>query len=83
MDKTKITHVNDGFIFLGHRIIPQTQSLWLRCRVVLNDPAGRKQKLRRIADMHCYQATTSESKVDMAEQLNRKTERLGHVLSVR
>jgi len=21
MDKTKITHVNDGFIFLGHRII--------------------------------------------------------------
>ena len=41
MDKTKITHVNDGFIFLGTGSFPQTQSLW-RDASGLNDPAGRK-----------------------------------------
>nr|WP_307838366.1 reverse transcriptase domain-containing protein [Escherichia coli] len=42
MDKTKITHVNDGFIFLGQSDHSQTQSLW-RDASGLNDP-GESQK---------------------------------------
>lgn len=30
MDKTRITHVNDGFIFLGHRIIRKLENCGLR-----------------------------------------------------
>ena len=49
MDKIKITHVNDGFIFLGHRII-RKRSRYGEMRVVSTIPAGESQKLRRIAD---------------------------------
>ncbi len=69
MDKTKITHVNDGFIFLGHRIIRKRSRL-ARCEWSQRS-RRESQKLRRIADSTVIRHY-SESKVDMAEQLNRK-----------
>ncbi len=74
MDKTKITHVNDGFIFLctDHS---QTQSLW-RDASGLNDPAGESR--RTVVTLTALlSGNYSESKVDMAEQLNRKTGKAG------
>ncbi len=59
-----------AFIFLGHRIIPQTQSLW-RDAVVSTIP---QEKARNFAASltALLSGNYSESKVDMAEQLNRK-----------
>ncbi len=45
MDKTRITHVNDGFIFLGHRIICK-RSRYGDMRVV---PTIPKEKARNFA----------------------------------
>lgn len=45
MDKTKITHVNDGFIFLGHRII-RKRSRYGEMRVVSTIP---QEKARNFA----------------------------------
>ncbi len=45
MDKTRITHVNDGFIFLGHRIIHK-RSRYGEMRVVSTIP---KEKARNFA----------------------------------
>ncbi|VCX05234.1 hypothetical protein BANRA_05731 [Escherichia coli] len=59
----------DGFIFLGHRII-RKRSRYGEMRVVSTIP-GESQKLRRIADSTVIRQLR-ESKVDMAEQLNRK-----------
>ncbi len=52
MDKTRTTHVNDGFIFLGYRII-RKRSRYGDMRVVStipDDPEGESQKLRGITD---------------------------------
>lgn len=70
MDKTKITHVNDGFIFLGHRII-RKRSRYGEMRVV---PTIPQEKARNFAASltALLSGNYSESKVDMAEQLNRK-----------
>jgi group II intron reverse transcriptase/maturase len=70
MDKTRITHVNDGFIFLGHRII-RKRSRYGEMRVVSTIP---KDKARNFAASltALLSGNYSESKVDMAEQLNRK-----------
>ncbi|ENM2945099.1 group II intron reverse transcriptase/maturase, partial [Escherichia coli] len=70
MDKTKITHVNDGFIFLGHRII-RKRSRYGEMRVVSTIP---QEKARNFAASltALLSGNYSESKVDMAEQLNRK-----------
>ncbi len=69
MDKTKITHVNDGFIFSGAQDHSQTQSLW-QMQSGLNDPAGEARNFA--ASLTLLSGNYSESKVDMAEQLNRK-----------
>ena len=70
MDKTKITYVNDGFIFLGHRII-RKRSRYGEMRVVSTIP---QEKARNFAASltALLSGNYSESKVDMAEQLNRK-----------
>lgn len=70
MDKTRIPHVNDGFIFPGHRII-RKRSRYGDMRVVSTIP---KQKARNFAAplTMLLSGNYSESKVDMAEQLNRK-----------
>lgn len=47
MGKTRITHVNDGFIFLGHRII-RKRSRYGDMRVV--STISQDKKLRGIAD---------------------------------
>nr|BBI97885.1 hypothetical protein MRY18106EAS_P0850 [Enterobacter asburiae] len=70
MDKPRITHVNDGFIFLGHRII-RKRSRYGEMRVV---STILKEKTRYFAASltALLSGNYSESKVDMAEQLNRK-----------
>jgi len=37
MDKTKITHVNDGFVFLGHRIIRKRIVMYFPPNTVIQD----------------------------------------------
>ena len=70
MDKTHITHVNDGLIFLGHRIIrkrgPQGQM-----RVVTTIP---REKARNFAAglVKELSGNYSMSKIDMVQKLNRK-----------
>lgn len=70
MDKSRITHVNDGFIFLGHRII-RKRSRYGDMRVVSTIP---KEKARNFAASltAALSGNYSESKVDMVETLNRK-----------
>lgn len=70
MDKTRITHVNDGFIFLGHRII-RKRSRYGDMRVVSTIP---KEKARNFAASltALLSGNYSESKIDMVEILNRK-----------
>jgi Tn3 transposase DDE domain len=60
MDKTSITHVNDGFIFLGHRII-RKRSRYGDMRVVSTIP---KEKARNFAASLTafYQAITVKAK---------------------
>ena len=70
MEKTRITHVNDGFVFLGHRIIrkrgprgnmrPVTTIPWAKYR-------GFAQKL-----VQELSSNYSVNKIDMVERLNRK-----------
>src|SRR5882724_2949656 len=70
MEKTHITHVNDGFVFLGHRIIrkrgprgsmrPVTSIPWAKYR-------GFAQKLVKELS-----SNYSVNKIDMVERLNRK-----------
>ncbi len=70
MDKTKITHVNDGFIFLGHRII-RKRSRYGEMRVVSTIPQDKARNFAASLTA-LLSGNHSESKVDMAEQLNRK-----------
>ncbi len=70
MDKTRITHVNDGFIFLGHRII-RKRSRYGDMRVVSPIP---HDKVRNFAASltALLSGNYSESKIDMVEILNRE-----------
>ncbi|MDE9475513.1 group II intron reverse transcriptase/maturase, partial [Xenorhabdus bovienii] len=70
MDKTRITHVNDGFIFLGHRII-RKRSRSGDMHVVTTIP---RDKARNFAASltALLSGNYSESKIGMVEQLNRK-----------
>ncbi|WP_208950418.1 group II intron reverse transcriptase/maturase [Rahnella sp. ChDrAdgB13] len=70
MEKTKITHVNDGFVFLGHRII-RRRSRFGDMRVVTTIP---KVKARNFAASLTVllSGNYSESKIGMVELLNRK-----------
>lgn len=70
MEKTKITHVNDGFAFLGHRIIrkPGNRGHW---RVVTGIPW---KNYRRFADeiKRLLSGNHHIDGIDMIKQINRK-----------
>jgi len=70
MDKTHITHVNDGFTFLGHRII-RKRGPQGTMRVVTTIP---KDKSRNFAHKLVKELSGNYSvnKIDMVESLNRK-----------
>lgn len=70
MDKTHITHVNDGFIFLGHRIIRKRGSTG-RMVVVTTIPKEKaKAFTRKLSDT--LSTDHDLCKVDMVERLNRQ-----------
>ncbi len=70
MDKTKITHVNDGFTFLGHRLI-RKRSRYGDMRVVTTIP---RDKARNFAASltTLLSGNYSENKIDRVGMLNRK-----------
>lgn len=70
MDKTKITHVNDGFIFLGHRII-RKRSRYGDMRVVTTIPRDKARNFAATLTA-LLSGNYSENKIDMVAQLNRK-----------
>ncbi len=70
MDKTHVTHVNDGFIFLGHRIIRKRGPKG-NMRVVSNIPHG-KAKAFSHSLIQALSSDYSCSKVDKIEQISRK-----------
>jgi RNA-directed DNA polymerase len=70
MDKTHITHVNDGFVFLGHRII-RKRGAHGRMSVVTTIPKEKaKGFVRRLTDT--LSGNHSVSTVDMIASLNRQ-----------
>jgi group II intron reverse transcriptase/maturase len=70
MDKTHITHVNDGFTFLGHRIIRKRGPRGTM-RAVTTIP---RDKLQSFANKLVKELSGNYSvnKIDMVESLNRK-----------
>ena len=70
MDKTHITHVNDGFVFLGHRIIRKRGSRG-RMSVVTTIP---KEKAKAFAHKltEVLSGNHDLGKVDMVDRLNRQ-----------
>lgn len=70
MEKTHITHVNDGFVFLGHRIIRKRGPRG-RMRPVTTIPW---EKYRRFAEKLVKQLSGnySMSEMDLVESLNRQ-----------
>ncbi|WP_309248995.1 reverse transcriptase domain-containing protein [Paenibacillus sp. MZ04-78.2] len=70
MEKTHITHVNDGFIFLGHRIIRKRGSRG-RMRPVSSIPW---EKYRRFTEKLVKQLSGNYSmnRMDLVESLNRQ-----------
>ncbi len=62
MDKTHITHVNDGFVFLGYRII-RKRDRWGTMRVSTTIP---KEKAKALSGNHDI------GTVDMFDHLNRQ-----------
>jgi len=70
MDKTHITHVNDGFVFLGHRIIRKRGSAG-RMVVVSTIPKEKaKAFTHKLTD--ALSSNHNHSKVAMIEYLNRQ-----------
>lgn len=72
MDKTHITHVNDGFVFLGHRIIRKRGSKGTM-HVISSVP---KDKIRNFTALLAKELSGdySDSVIDKVEGLNRKLE---------
>lgn len=70
MEKTRVTHVNDGFVFLGHRIIRKRGPKGTM-RVVTTVP---RDKARAFAAKLTAQLSGNHdvSKVDMVERINRQ-----------
>ncbi len=70
MEKTHVTHVNDGFIFLGHRIIRKRGSRGTM-RVVTTIP---RIKFKNFTEKLVKELSGNHSvnKIDMVESLNRK-----------
>lgn len=70
MEKTKVTHVNDGFVVLGHRIIRKC-SRYGKMLVVTTIPKDRARNFAAslpalLSGNYC------ENKVSMVELINRK-----------
>ncbi|EGC7398014.1 maturase [Salmonella enterica subsp. enterica serovar Typhimurium] len=70
MDKTRITHINAGLIFLGHRII-RKRGRYGGMRVVLAIPKKKARNFPASLTV-LLSGNYSESKIDMVERLNRK-----------
>lgn len=70
MEKTHITHVNDGFVFLGHRIIRKRGPRGTM-RTVTTIP---KDKFRNFAQRLVKELSShySKNKIDLVERLNRQ-----------
>ena len=70
MEKTHVTHVNDGFIFLGHRIVRKRGPRGTM-RPVTTIP---RDKLRNFAAKLAKELSGnySENKIDQVEKLNRQ-----------
>lgn len=70
MEKTHVTHVNDGFVFLGHRVIRKRGPRGTM-RPVSTIP---KDKLRNFAAKLSQELSGhySENKIDMVGKLNRR-----------
>jgi RNA-directed DNA polymerase len=80
MEKTHITHVDDGFVFLGHRIIRKRGSNG-RMSVVTTIPREKaKAFVRKLTET--LSGNHSVSAVDMIASLNRQLAGLGGVLQV-
>jgi len=70
MEKTHITHVNDGFVFLGHRIIRKRGPRG-RMRVVSTIPKEKaKAFVRKLTE--ALSSNHDLGKVDMIDHLNRQ-----------
>jgi len=70
MTKTHVTHVNDGFIFLGHRIIRKRGRHGTLC-VVTTIP--REKARNFVATLtKLLSGNFNENKIEMVRQLNRK-----------
>ena len=70
MDKTHVTHVNDGFVFLGHRII-RKRGRHGRMSVVTTIPKARaKAFARKLTDT--LSGNHDIKTVDMIDSLNRQ-----------
>ena len=76
MDKTHITHVNDGFVFLGHRIIRKRNRKG-EMRISTSIP---KDKARNFIAKLTKELSGnySKSKIDMVELINRKLKGWSH-----
>lgn len=70
MDKTHITHVNDGFIFLGHRLI-RKRGPKSNMRVVSGIPYAKAKAFSHSLSL-ALSGDHSCSKIDKVEQLNSK-----------
>lgn len=70
MEKTHITHINDGVIFLGHRIIRKLGSKG-NMRVVTGIPHGKAKAFSHSLSQ-VLSGDHSCSKIDKVEQLSRK-----------
>jgi hypothetical protein len=70
MEKTHVTHVNDGFTFLGHRLIPKRGPRGTM-HVVSTIPHDKAKRFRReLTDLLSTQY--GRYTVEVIEQLNRK-----------
>jgi RNA-directed DNA polymerase len=70
MEKTHITHVNDGFVFLGHRIIRKRGSSG-RMAVVTTIPKEKAKAFAHRLSM-ALSGDHDLAKVDMVDRLNRQ-----------
>ena len=70
MEKTKITHVNDGFVFLGHRLIRKKGPKGTM-RVVTGVPQGKAKAFTHSLSKELT-GDYSTSMIDKVEKINQK-----------
>lgn len=70
MEKSHITHVNDGFVFLGHRIIRKRGSRGRMCVVTTIPREKAKAFARKLTE--ALSSDHDLAKVDMVDRLNRQ-----------